>query len=321
MEQSLEGKTPKEKEEAIEKWLKKSNSGILFLDELNRAEDDVLQAAFQLVLDRRIGTYVLPSGWSMVVAGNYPEGYNTNNFNDAAFLDRFCHLNIDANNDQYVEDWVTYMTKYEDATKILQFIGANIEHLTGSVEGQLDFSIQPSPRSWEFIARVDEVAEKYPADVVQLVRAGLIGHTLALQYEEFSCRVFPKQIINDGVKVLKSIDLTRNEMNGLVWGVAASAKDASQLNDKQRENVLDFWMHIANSVERDLAVTFGVQLMKNECGEIGAAVVANPHLSKLLNTQIKKNASSSWVAIASRRADLISLMEKTAWGGVMADAK
>jgi MoxR-like ATPase len=38
--------------------------GILFLDEVNRAQDDVLQAVFQLVLDRRVGQYVLPPGWS-----------------------------------------------------------------------------------------------------------------------------------------------------------------------------------------------------------------------------------------------------------------
>lgn len=36
--------------------------GILLLDELNRAPDDVLQAAFQLILDRAVGEYALPPG-------------------------------------------------------------------------------------------------------------------------------------------------------------------------------------------------------------------------------------------------------------------
>src|SRR5262249_58690591 len=48
--------------------------GVLFLDELNRAPDDVLQAAFQLVLDGAVGEYMLPDGWSVVAAGGFTRG-------------------------------------------------------------------------------------------------------------------------------------------------------------------------------------------------------------------------------------------------------
>ena len=67
--------------------------GILLLDELNRAPDDVLQAAFQLVLDRAVGEYVLPPGWHVAAAGNFGGGaYRVSDCDDPAFLDRFCHL-------------------------------------------------------------------------------------------------------------------------------------------------------------------------------------------------------------------------------------
>ena len=58
-----------------------------FLDELNRATSDVLSAAFQLVLDRRVGEYCLPEGWSIVCAGNLENGdYHVTEL-DPAFRD------------------------------------------------------------------------------------------------------------------------------------------------------------------------------------------------------------------------------------------
>ena len=44
--------------------------GILFLDELNAAPPLVQAACYQLILDRAIGEYRLPDGWSIVAAGN-----------------------------------------------------------------------------------------------------------------------------------------------------------------------------------------------------------------------------------------------------------
>ena len=53
---------------AIPEFLPQQGSGVLFLDELNRAPTLVQNACFQLVLDRRLGEYVLPDGWRVVAA-------------------------------------------------------------------------------------------------------------------------------------------------------------------------------------------------------------------------------------------------------------
>ena len=44
--------------------------GVLFLDEINAAPPLVQASLYQLVLDRRVGEYVLPAGWWIVAAGN-----------------------------------------------------------------------------------------------------------------------------------------------------------------------------------------------------------------------------------------------------------
>ncbi|VVM24065.1 conserved hypothetical protein [uncultured Gammaproteobacteria bacterium] len=42
----------------------------LFLDEITSAPPTVSAAAYQLILDRRLGDYVVPEGWVIFAAGN-----------------------------------------------------------------------------------------------------------------------------------------------------------------------------------------------------------------------------------------------------------
>lgn len=48
----------------------KHNRGILFLDEFPQATHEVQKAVAPLILEGRIGEYVLPPGWSVILAGN-----------------------------------------------------------------------------------------------------------------------------------------------------------------------------------------------------------------------------------------------------------
>ena len=44
--------------------------GILFLDEITSAPPSVSAAAYQLILDRRLGEYQVPDHWAIFAAGN-----------------------------------------------------------------------------------------------------------------------------------------------------------------------------------------------------------------------------------------------------------
>lgn len=48
----------------------KDGPSVIFLDEVNAGRDDVMAALYQLILDRRIGEYVLPDDCVVVAAGN-----------------------------------------------------------------------------------------------------------------------------------------------------------------------------------------------------------------------------------------------------------
>ena len=48
--------------------------GILFLDEITSAPPSVSAAAYQLILDRRLGAYQVPKGWAIFEGGNAQGG-------------------------------------------------------------------------------------------------------------------------------------------------------------------------------------------------------------------------------------------------------
>lgn len=299
------------------------HEGIFFLDELNRADDDVLQALFQLVYDRMVGRYVLPSGWSMVSAGNYGQGYMVNSFNDPAFLDRFCHLQLTQGKD-YEMDFADYMSsKFKGgADKILQFIGFDpTNHLLGKVEGGLGFTVMTSPRSWEFVARVhnETLRNSYPKDVVREVLSGLVGLELATAFERYSVEVTPADILEKGVEAFTSKlkAFSRNQLVGLVWGVSSQAKERFKETKGSKtdliKNTLDFMELVANLKERDMAVMLGLALVENETVNLGGAVLSNPNLAKMA-AKYKGGKQDSWIAALNDRPKLQELMSKVSFG-------
>ncbi|MBM4092226.1 MAG: AAA family ATPase [Planctomycetes bacterium] len=138
-----------------------SGQGILFLDELNRANHEVLSAAFQLVLDQRVGQYQLPRGWNIVCAGNLENGDYTVAELDPALRDRFCHVLVSAGQLTF-DEWADWMSQHypERALDVVSFCGANLKHLEVVENEDLGFRITPSRRSWEMVARIQRVWDR-----------------------------------------------------------------------------------------------------------------------------------------------------------------
>ena len=264
-------------------------NGILFLDELNRADDSVLQAAFQLLLDRRIGQYVLPSGWGIVIACNYMEGdYITNGFTDSAMLDRICHLNLIAG-EETLGDWCNYMADQHggNAQQVIEFCAANIDHLMGSVQGELGFTIQPSPRSWDRVVTVERVAKEkgYSDQAKHLVIEGLVGLECATIYAQYTCPVQPREILQKGVKPFIGLleRLRRNEVIGVAWGFISLIRD--KLNEQRVVDIaLDLADVLLNSPhmgDKDVVVAYIRALMGTKADNSPLlACITNRHLAE-----------------------------------------
>lgn len=295
------------------------DEGILFLDELNRAQDDVIQAVFQLVLERRLGTYVLPSGWHVVCAGNYMEGYMTNGFTDPAFLNRFSHLML-TGGDLTLEEWVDYMSGRHGsaASEIIEFASQNVKHLDGDVKGELGFAIQPSRRSWEAVIRVEKACKQgsYSEEARLAVIGGLVGHEAAMAYTRYSCPVRPKDLIAQGVEAHKTKlrTLGRNQLTGLCWGLVSFLKGKVD-DDKNAKVAMEFAKYLAGEAkDKDIAVAFCNLMVGGNNLSARAALVSNPAVAKLIGKFRTAEHKKTFADRLNEDSVLQKLVSNAAWG-------
>lgn len=153
--------------------------GILFLDEITSAPPSVSAAAYQLILDRRLGAYVVPDGWVIFAAGNRQGDRGVTYSMPAPLANRFSHFEIEA----WLDDWVEWAYAHEIDSRIIAFLRFRPELL-------FDFDPEhnpvafPSPRSWEFSHRA---LQKFTGDDAVLTQAlqGCVGSVAGLEAAAF----------------------------------------------------------------------------------------------------------------------------------------
>lgn len=158
-------------------FLPKDGRGVLFLDELAQAPPLVQSACLQLTLDRRIGEYVLPDGWSIVAASNRAEDRAGAHRLISPLLNRFIHVDVDVNND----DWHEWAMASGIGPEVRSFIKfrPGLLHSFKPNDGARSF---PSPRTWEFVSQVLPVT---PNNLWHGVVSGCIGDGPAAEFLAF----------------------------------------------------------------------------------------------------------------------------------------
>ncbi len=96
--------------------------GLMFLDELNLADNLVLKASMQLCLDGKVYDYKVPDKWLIIAAGNRKEDVPAVTELSPALANRFAHFNLVTT----VEDWTDWAIskKYMDPD-VIAFINFN----------------------------------------------------------------------------------------------------------------------------------------------------------------------------------------------------
>ena len=124
----------------------KKSKGILFLDEMNHAPMSVQSAAYQLILNFKIGDYELPPGWSIIAAGNRTGDRSGAIAQPAALANRFVHLDYDVN----VDDWNNWAMEAGLHTDLRAFIRFK-PSLLYKYDAATNPRAFPTPRSWAFV--------------------------------------------------------------------------------------------------------------------------------------------------------------------------
>lgn len=149
-------------------FLPTKGKGILFLDELNAAPASVQAGCYQLVLDRKLGEYTLPSGWSIIAAGNREADRAVTSRMPSALANRFVHLQFDVD----LEDWVAWALQNKIKTEIIAFVRfrPGLLHSFDPAKNEKSF---PTPRSWEFVSRA--LGTGLPSEIEFEVFSGTVG--------------------------------------------------------------------------------------------------------------------------------------------------
>ena len=92
--------------------------GILFLDEITSAPPSVSAAAYQLILDRKLGEYEVPDGWAIIAAGNRQGDRGVTYSMPAPLANRFSHYEVDIN----LDDWVAWAYANSIDERIIAFL-------------------------------------------------------------------------------------------------------------------------------------------------------------------------------------------------------
>lgn len=160
-------------------FLPTSGNGILFLDEINQANNAVLAAVFQLILDRKMASYTLPEGWSIVAACNdFKYNSDVTEFN-SPINDRFIHLEMILDASQ----WLNWAKDNDINDKVRKFIKKNPSLLCDE-ENMNDNIVFSSPRSWVKVSDWQNLQDegKISLELLTTVVSGIVGLEIGSQY-------------------------------------------------------------------------------------------------------------------------------------------
>ena len=226
---------------------------VLFLDEMNSSAPGVQAAAYQLILNRRVGKYHLPDNVVMVAAGNRESDKGVTYRMPTPLANRFIHQEMKTDFASW-QDWAVNHNIHKD---IIGYLGSNKQDL-------YDFDPKSSsrafatPRSWSFVSEILSEDDGDEDTITNLI-SGTIGEGLAIKFNahrKVSERMpRPEDILSGKVTTLEVNEVSA--MYSLVISMCYELKDAveKKVADKEFHAMADcFFAYMMKNFETELVV-------------------------------------------------------------------
>ena len=244
-----------------EEFASKYDNIVLFLDEMNSASPAVQAAAYQLILNRRVGQYKLPDNVLIVAAGNREADKGVTYRMPAPLANRFVHLELAVDFD----DWFAWATE----NKIHKDV---VGYLTFAKKDLYDFDPKsPSrsfatPRSWSFVSELleDDDDENTTTDLV----SGAVGEGLAVKFSAHrkiaSSLPNPTDILDGKVTDLNTKEISA--MYSLTVSLCYELKESSDKNDKKFDDKVNNFLKFSMANFETELVVMGIKLALTQYG-------------------------------------------------------
>ncbi len=245
---------------------------VLFLDEMNSAPASVQSAAYQLILNRRVGKYVLPDNVVMVAAGNRESDKGVTYRMPTPLANRFIHQEMKVDFASW-QEWAVMNKIHKDVVGYLSFAKQDLYDFDAKSASRA-FA---TPRSWSFVSQLlnDGVDDETLTNLV----AGTVGEGLAVKFmahRKVASRMpSPVDILKGKVKDLQVKEVSA--MYSLVISMCYELKAAVENKVEQKE------FH-------EMADNFLAYMMKNfetELTVMGARIALTTYDLPFLPTKLK----------------------------------
>jgi len=227
------------------------STAIIFLDELNSAPPAVQAAAYQLILNRAVGTYKLPKGVDLVAAGNREGDRGVTYRMPAPLANRFVHLEMKVDFDDF-QDWATLNKVHPE---VLGYVGFAKQDLY-DFDPKSPSKSFATPRSWVFVSELlqDDDCDN---DTLSTLIAGAVGDGLATKFMAHRkiAGKLPKaeDILNGKVKDLQIKEVSA--MYSLTVSLCYELKDQAEKKAKNWDAMADcFFRYMMDNFPTELVV-------------------------------------------------------------------
>ncbi len=243
---------------------------VLFLDELNSAPPSVQAAAYQLILNRRIGTYKLPDNVVVVAAGNRETDKGVTYKMPKPLANRFVHLNLDVNFDDWMM-WAAEARVHADVVGYLSFAKGDLYNF----DPRSPDHAFASPRTWVFVSEMledtagdDPMSDSQMTDLI----AGTVGEGMAVKFmnhRSFASELpNPSDILSGKVEELKVKEVSAQYT--LTVNLCYELADAHKIMKKSKK--LDKWHKMADNF-----FSFMMENFQTEMVVLGAKIALSTY--------------------------------------------
>ena len=228
---------------------------VLFLDEMNSAPPAVQAAGYQLILNRRVGKYVLPDNVVIVAAGNRDSDKGVTYRMPMPLANRFLHLEMRADFTAW-QNWAVNKAIHKDVVGYLSFAKQDLYEFDAKSSSRA-FA---TPRSWCFVSDLLNDENDTDSDTLFNLISGAVGEGLAVKFaahRKIAGRMpEPSDILSGKVKDLAVKEISA--MYSLTISMCYELRDAletKKVSSKEFHTMADnFFSYIMANFETELVV-------------------------------------------------------------------
>jgi hypothetical protein len=231
---------------------------LILFDELNSGAQAVQAALYQLILNGRVGQYVLPKNVRIVAAGNRESDKGVTYRMPTPLANRFVHLEIRSDFEAWL-DWAVNNKIHEDVVGYISFAKADLFDFDPRTSGHA-FA---TPRAWTFVSQFCEDEDISDAELTDLV-AGTVGEGIAVKFmnhRKFAKDMpMPSDILNGKVKECKVKEISAQY--ALTIGMCYELQDQFE---KMGKDDVDGWHKLADNFFRFMMDFFPTEMTVMGC--------------------------------------------------------